>query len=331
MPLRSWLSRTHLPAVVRRRFKRTPLPALHLALRLTDPQRSTDTCVPCRFANGYADAVQSTQQRLSSQLQDSAEYLRKHCLPFQPQGNAGFLAANCFPQQLVARKASSLLQFRLCFLSCSLKSYRDACARVRRTRFRSLPPQKLTVTAVPGSEELEQQRGRAASGVHWLPGPAANPAVRFCRLLGQEAGALLQLHPRCMQTSSWSDSRSASLHLQARQSQLGKQLGKKAKVSLASEGSELEVTRGIRDSKDIEMSLMVRAARNLPIRLLAKEYERILKRRLRVVGGSPNDKGLRTMLQQFRSVPPFPTTRRTLSAPSFELSRELYRQTLLGI
>ena len=92
-----------------------------------------------------------------------------------------------------------------------------------------------------------------------------------------------------------------------RQSQLGKQLGKKAKASLADGGSELEVTRGIRDSKDIEMSLMVRAARNLPIRLLAKEYERILKRRLRVVGGSPNEKGLHTMLQHFRRVPPFPS------------------------
>ena len=76
---------------------------------------SADNCVLCRFANGYADAVQSTQQRLSSQLQDSAEYLRKHCLPFQQQGNAGFLAANCFPQQLVAKKASFLTRFPTLF------------------------------------------------------------------------------------------------------------------------------------------------------------------------------------------------------------------------
>lgn len=45
------------------------------------------------------------------------------------------------------------------------------------------------------------------------------------------------------------------------------------------------MTQGIRDSADVEMSLMVRASRNLPIMLLTNEYKRILERRLQVVGG----------------------------------------------
>ena len=102
---------------------------------------------------------------------------------------------------------------------------------------------------------------------------------------------------RCTFGMSWSK---PSVPLQARQSQLSRRFGGKARKGLAEGGSELALTHGIRDSGDIEMSLMVRAARNLPIRLLAKEYERILKRRLRVVGGSPNDPALRAMLQHFR-------------------------------
>ena len=57
----------------------------------------------------------------------------------------------------------------------------------------------------------------------------------------------------------------------------------------------------IRDSKDVEMSLLVRASRNLPIILLSKEYERILRRRLRVVGGNPQDPALNAMMDTFRS------------------------------
>ena len=37
--------------------------------------------------------------------------------------------------------------------------------------------------------------------------------------------------------------------------------------------------RDLRQTDDIEMSLLVRAARPLPIKMLAGEYERILKRR----------------------------------------------------
>ena len=55
----------------------------------------------------------------------------------------------------------------------------------------------------------------------------------------------------------------------------------------------------LRSTDDIDMSLMVRASRNLPIKLLAKEYERILRRRIQRVGGSQADKALAQMLQSF--------------------------------
>ena len=55
----------------------------------------------------------------------------------------------------------------------------------------------------------------------------------------------------------------------------------------------------LRSSDDVEMALVVRAARNLPIRLLAGEYERILKRRLARVGGSPDDAALGRMVTCF--------------------------------
>ena len=48
------------------------------------------------------------------------------------------------------------------------------------------------------------------------------------------------------------------------------------------------------------MALMVRASRNLPIKLLAGEYEKILRRRLAVVGGSPEDSALAEMVRKFR-------------------------------
>lgn len=56
----------------------------------------------------------------------------------------------------------------------------------------------------------------------------------------------------------------------------------------------------LRSSDDVDMALMVRASRNLPIRLLAGEYERILRRRLAVVGGSPDDAALAQMVTCFR-------------------------------
>lgn len=56
----------------------------------------------------------------------------------------------------------------------------------------------------------------------------------------------------------------------------------------------------LRSSDDVSMALMVRASRNLPIKLLAGEYERILKRRLSRVGGSPDDAALAQMVDCFR-------------------------------
>ena len=58
--------------------------------------------------------------------------------------------------------------------------------------------------------------------------------------------------------------------------------------------------KGLRGSDDIDMSLMVRASRNLPIKLLSKEYERILRRRLQRVGGLQNDAALAQMLASFK-------------------------------
>jgi hypothetical protein len=56
----------------------------------------------------------------------------------------------------------------------------------------------------------------------------------------------------------------------------------------------------LRSSSDVKMAIMVRASRNLPIKLLAGEYERILRRRLTVVGGSPEDTALKEMVRKFR-------------------------------
>ena len=56
----------------------------------------------------------------------------------------------------------------------------------------------------------------------------------------------------------------------------------------------------LRSSSDVKMALMVRASRNLPIKLMASEYEKILRRRLAVVGGSPNDAALAEMVRIFR-------------------------------
>ena len=73
---------------------------------------------------------------------------------------------------------------------------------------------------------------------------------------------------------------------QAKQSQLGRRyanLG--ATASPRDDRTQVKLTQGIRDSGDVEMSLLVRASRNLPIVLLTNEYKRILERRLQVVGG----------------------------------------------
>jgi len=75
--------------------------------------------------------------------------------------------------------------------------------------------------------------------------------------------------------------------VQAKESQLGKRYAKLSGEANRESQAEVKLTQGIRDSKEIEMSLMVRASRNLPIILLTNEYKRILERRLQVVGGQP--------------------------------------------
>ena len=73
---------------------------------------------------------------------------------------------------------------------------------------------------------------------------------------------------------------------QAKQSQLGRRYANPGGGGAPLDGrAQLKLTQGIRDSGDVEMSLLVRASRNLPIVLLTNEYKRILERRLQVVGG----------------------------------------------
>lgn len=84
---------------------------------------------------------------------------------------------------------------------------------------------------------------------------------------------------------------------QAQRWPLGRQL-LAAGTDTAEAGPEL--WRGLRSAVDVEMSLVVRATRNLPIRLLRAEYSRILRRRLRSVGGSPDDPALEAVLSAFR-------------------------------
>ena len=54
------------------------------------------------------------------------------------------------------------------------------------------------------------------------------------------------------------------------------------------------------------MSLLVRAARPLPIKMLAGEYERILRRRMTNVGGSPDDPAVQSVVDAFRWAMPQP-------------------------
>ena len=56
----------------------------------------------------------------------------------------------------------------------------------------------------------------------------------------------------------------------------------------------------LRSSSDIDFSLVVRAARNLPIKLVAAEYRRILRGRLVALGHDPGDPRLAAMLEAFR-------------------------------
>ncbi|GMH36673.1 hypothetical protein BSKO_04546 [Bryopsis sp. KO-2023] len=57
--------------------------------------------------------------------------------------------------------------------------------------------------------------------------------------------------------------------------------------------------RDLRSTSEIDMSLMVKASRNLPIRIMAGEYKRILKKRIEMVGGSTADPALQSLLTMF--------------------------------
>jgi len=84
--------------------------------------------------------------------------------------------------------------------------------------------------------------------------------------------------------------------LQAKESRVGRQYKGRRKAPQ----QDSTFYKELRSSNDMDMALVVRAARNLPIRLLAGEYERILKRRLAAVGGSPDDSALAEMVTCFR-------------------------------
>jgi hypothetical protein len=88
----------------------------------------------------------------------------------------------------------------------------------------------------------------------------------------------------------------AAARVQARKSKLSRQYGSRLEAA----PQERAFYQRLRSSDDVSMALMVRASRNLPIRLLAGEYERILRRRLACVGGSPDDAALAQMVDCFR-------------------------------
>ncbi|CAD7699564.1 unnamed protein product [Ostreobium quekettii] len=79
---------------------------------------------------------------------------------------------------------------------------------------------------------------------------------------------------------------------QMRQSELGRALRSRDSCS------ELvpEDYQKLRSSSDVDMSLVLRTSRSLPLKLVASEYERILKKRLVTVGGQPSDPQLKYML-----------------------------------
>uniref|UniRef100_A0A7S1X0F4 Chalcone isomerase domain-containing protein n=1 Tax=Tetraselmis chuii TaxID=63592 RepID=A0A7S1X0F4_9CHLO len=56
----------------------------------------------------------------------------------------------------------------------------------------------------------------------------------------------------------------------------------------------------LRSAPDINMSLLVRTNHVLPIGVMAREYERILRKRITLVGGDRHDPDLNTMLDYFK-------------------------------
>eukprot|EP00210_Caulerpa_lentillifera_P000051 g49.t1 len=56
----------------------------------------------------------------------------------------------------------------------------------------------------------------------------------------------------------------------------------------------------LRSNDEIDMSIVVKASRNLPLEVMSMEYEKILKRRLIRVGGRTNDPSLHGFLDGFK-------------------------------
>lgn len=79
---------------------------------------------------------------------------------------------------------------------------------------------------------------------------------------------------------------------QTRQSALGRVLRTSGTDGLLSP----QFYKQLRSSPDIDMSLVLRASRSLPLRLVAGEYEKILRRRLVMVGGESSDPALDNLL-----------------------------------
>lgn len=56
----------------------------------------------------------------------------------------------------------------------------------------------------------------------------------------------------------------------------------------------------LKQSADVNLTLIVKVSRNLPLGMMTREYERILKRRLKAAGADPNDPALCAVLDAFR-------------------------------
>lgn len=75
---------------------------------------------------------------------------------------------------------------------------------------------------------------------------------------------------------------------QAQVSEISKVLKRRGLKAL----SGTDFYRKLRSSRDIDMSLMLKASRTLPLKAVSSEYEKILKRRLELVGGNSSDPAL---------------------------------------
>jgi hypothetical protein len=64
-------------------------------------------------------------------------------------------------------------------------------------------------------------------------------------------------------------------------------------------GSSASLAARVRGDARVEMSLLVRPARDLPLLLLRSEYKRILQKRIKALGGDPSDTALATMMGFF--------------------------------